>query len=107
MTRHDRLAADHSDGRALPSCRGAARTHRHPVARLVHWPSAGQSVSSSWNANVTGDGRHVHVTNTDSNAELAPHGGTSATFGFVGANNGANPSPTSFTLNGTACRTLS
>ncbi|WP_330260448.1 cellulose binding domain-containing protein [Streptomyces murinus] len=71
------------------------------------WPSAGQSLSSSWNANVTGDGRHVHVTNTDSNAELAPNGGNSATFGFVGANDGANPSPTSFTLNGTVCRTIS
>ncbi|MEV7502248.1 cellulose binding domain-containing protein [Streptomyces sp. NPDC093018] len=71
------------------------------------WPSAGQSVSSSWNANVTGDGRHVHVTNTDSNAELAPNGGNSATFGFVGANDGANPAPTSFSLNGTVCRTVS
>ncbi|MEU7019957.1 cellulose binding domain-containing protein [Streptomyces sp. NPDC046203] len=71
------------------------------------WPSAGQSVSSSWNANVTANGRNVHVTNGENNARLAPNGGNSAGFGFVGGNDGANPSPTAFTLNGTVCRTIS
>ncbi|MGZ0202787.1 cellulose binding domain-containing protein [Streptomyces sp. RM1] len=71
------------------------------------WPSAGQSVSSWWNADVTTDGQHVHVTSTANNARLAPNGGNSAEFGFVGANDGANPAPTAFTLNGTVCRTIS
>nr|WP_285557231.1 cellulose binding domain-containing protein [Streptomyces hygroscopicus] len=71
------------------------------------WPSTGQSVSSSWNAEVTGEGQHVHVTNGEHNAELAPNGGNSVEFGFVGANDGANPAPTAFTLNGTVCRTIS
>ncbi|MFJ1754724.1 cellulose binding domain-containing protein [Kitasatospora sp. NPDC088134] len=70
------------------------------------WPSAGQSVGSWWNANVTAAGQHVRVTNGSGNARLAPDGGTAASFGFVGANNGANPSPTVFRLNGTVCRTV-
>ncbi|GAB2893224.1 cellulose binding domain-containing protein [Streptomyces mayteni] len=69
------------------------------------WPSAGQSVQSAWNAQVTSDGRRVHATDNGQNAILAPGGGSSATFGLVGANEGANPTPTSFTLNGTVCRT--
>ncbi|MFD5315301.1 cellulose binding domain-containing protein [Streptomyces sp. NPDC127098] len=69
------------------------------------WPSAGQSVQSAWNARVSSDGRRVHVTDDGGNAVLAPGGGSSATFGFVGANEGANPTPTAFTLNGTVCRT--
>ena len=70
------------------------------------WPSTGQSVNSWWNADVTGEGQHVRVTNGEHNARLAPNGGNSATFGFVGGNNGANPSPTVFRLNGTVCRTV-
>ncbi|MGW0606211.1 cellulose binding domain-containing protein [Streptomyces sp. NPDC002640] len=69
------------------------------------WPSAGQSVQSAWNAKVTGSGTRVHVTDNGQNAVLAPKGGSTATFGFVGANEGANPPPTVFTLNGTVCRT--
>ncbi|WAL70656.1 cellulose binding domain-containing protein [Kitasatospora sp. YST-16] len=71
------------------------------------WPSTGQSVSSWWNADITSTGQHVRVTNGQYNAHLAPNGGSSAEFGFVGANNGANPSPTVFRLNGTVCRTVS
>ncbi|QKW18523.1 cellulose binding domain-containing protein [Kitasatospora sp. NA04385] len=70
------------------------------------WPSTGQSVGSWWNANVTSTGQHVRVTNGEYNGHLAPNGGNSADFGFVGNNNGANPSPTVFRLNGTVCRTL-
>ncbi|GGY97456.1 cellulose binding domain-containing protein [Streptomyces poonensis] len=69
------------------------------------WPSTGQSVQSFWNAKVTSDGKRVHVTDNGQNAVLAPDGGSTATFGFVGANEGANPAPTTFTLNGTVCRT--
>ncbi|BAJ27047.1 MULTISPECIES: cellulose binding domain-containing protein [Kitasatospora] len=70
------------------------------------WPSAGQSVNSWWNADVSATGQHVRVTNGTSNAHLAPRGGTTADFGFVGGNDGANPNPTVFRLNGTVCRTL-
>ncbi|MFD7986306.1 cellulose binding domain-containing protein [Kitasatospora indigofera] len=70
------------------------------------WPSAGQSVNSWWNADITAAGQHVRVTNGAYNARLAPNGGNSADFGFVGGNNGANPPPTVFRLNGTVCRTV-
>ncbi|MFD9777498.1 cellulose binding domain-containing protein [[Kitasatospora] papulosa] len=69
------------------------------------WPSTGQTVQSFWNANVTSSGTRVHVTDNGANAKLAPRSGSTATFGFVGANDAANPSPTTFTLNGTVCRT--
>ena len=70
------------------------------------WPSAGQSVGSWWNADIAGAGQHVRVTNGGYNARLAPNGGNSVDFGFVGGNNGPNPSPTVFRLNGTVCRTI-
>jgi hypothetical protein len=41
----------------------------------------------------------------DWNGTLAAHGGNSVSFGFTGANTGANPPPTVFTLNGTVCTT--
>jgi len=41
----------------------------------------------------------------DWNAYLAPNGGNTVNFGFVGNQTGANPSPASFTLNGTVCTT--
>ncbi|SFD47560.1 cellulose binding domain-containing protein [Streptomyces aidingensis] len=69
------------------------------------WPAAGQSVQSAWSARVTGDGARVHAVHDGWNAYLAPDGGSTASFGFVGANDGANPAPTVFTLNGTVCRT--
>ncbi|WP_284116964.1 cellulose binding domain-containing protein [Streptomyces fragilis] len=69
------------------------------------WPSTGQSVQSFWNAKLSSSGTRVHVTDNGQNAVLAPKGGSTATFGFVGANDGANPAPTTFTLNGTVCRT--
>ncbi|GAA3762309.1 cellulose binding domain-containing protein [Salinactinospora qingdaonensis] len=69
------------------------------------WPSDGQSVQSAWSAQVTSDGNNVHVTDNGDNAVLAPDGGSTATFGFVGANSAANPAPTVFTLNGTVCNT--
>ncbi|GAA1079472.1 cellulose binding domain-containing protein [Kitasatospora arboriphila] len=70
------------------------------------WPSTGQSADSWWNADITAEGQHVRVTNGAYNARLAPNGGNSVDFGFVGGNNGANPSPTVFRLNGTVCRTV-
>ncbi|AXI80519.1 cellulose binding domain-containing protein [Peterkaempfera bronchialis] len=64
------------------------------------WPTPGQSVSSAWNASVTDNGGRVHVTG---DGRLAPKGGSTASFGFVGANDGPNPAPTAFRLNGTVC----
>ncbi|HEX5118583.1 MAG TPA: cellulose binding domain-containing protein [Pseudonocardiaceae bacterium] len=69
------------------------------------FPTDSESVSGGWNGNWTTDGANVHVTNLDWNATLAPNGGNSVDIGFTGANNGAYPSPASFTLNGTVCAT--
>ncbi|MFE2277514.1 cellulose binding domain-containing protein [Streptomyces sp. NPDC059454] len=67
------------------------------------WPSDRQSVSSGWNATFHQTGRHVRVTAPEGAGPLAPDGGSTASFGFVGANDGPNPQPTVFRLNGTVC----
>ncbi|MEV6008717.1 cellulose binding domain-containing protein [Streptomyces sp. NPDC051976] len=69
------------------------------------FPSTGQSVAGFWNGHVTQSGRTVVATPVDWNSTLAANGGNSASFGFTGANTGANPPPTVFTLNGTVCST--
>lgn len=69
------------------------------------FPASSESVSSDWNGNWTESGQNVEVTSLDWNATLAANGGNSADIGFVGANNGAYPSPAAFTLNGTVCST--
>ncbi|WP_373688906.1 cellulose-binding domain-containing protein [Verrucosispora sioxanthis] len=64
--------------------------------------SAGQQVSSAWNATVTQNGSQVTATNLSYNGNIGT-GGT-ASFGFNGTwNNSSNPAPNSFTLNGVAC----
>jgi hypothetical protein len=67
------------------------------------WPTDGQSVSSGWNATFQQTGRHVRVTAPEGTGPLAPHGASTASFGFVGANDGPNPDPTAFRLNGAVC----
>ncbi|MFC4034412.1 cellulose binding domain-containing protein [Streptomyces polygonati] len=80
-------------------------------AQITGWtlafdfPGAGESVSGFWNAQVSQTGRQVVATPVDWNATLAAGGGNSASFGFTGANDGAAPPPTVFTLNGTVCAT--
>ena len=69
------------------------------------FPADTESVSGGWNGNWSTDGANVHVTNLDWNAQLVANGGNSVDIGFTGANNGAYPSPASFTLNGTVCTT--
>ncbi len=69
------------------------------------FPSTGESVTGFWNANVSAQGQDVVATPVDWNGTLAAHGGNSVSFGFTGANTGANPPPTVFTLNGTVCTT--
>lgn len=70
------------------------------------FPVGTESVSGSyWNGTFTQSGRNVVVTPVDWNAYLAPNGGNTVNVGFVGDQTGANPSPASFTLNGTVCTT--
>ncbi|GAB1334055.1 cellulose binding domain-containing protein [Streptomyces sp. E-15] len=67
------------------------------------WPAERQTVSSGWNATFQQTGRHVRVTAPDGAGPLAPEGGSTASFGFVGGNDGPNPDPTVFRLNGAVC----
>ncbi|WP_435612578.1 cellulose binding domain-containing protein [Streptomyces sp. bgisy159] len=67
------------------------------------WPTEGQSVSSGWNATFHQTGRHVRVTAPEGAGPLAPAGGSTAAFGFVGANDGPTTDPTVFRLNGAVC----
>ncbi|MEV5726319.1 cellulose binding domain-containing protein [Streptomyces pharetrae] len=69
------------------------------------WPTDRQSVSSGWNAAFHQTGRHVRVTAPDGAGPLAADGASTASFGFVGANDGPNPDPTAFRLNGSVCST--
>ncbi len=71
-----------------------------------NFPVDTESVSAStWNANFSQNGKTVVVTPVDWNGYLAPNGGNTVSIGFVGNQTGANPSPASFTLNGTVCTT--
>ena len=63
--------------------------------------TAGQTVAQAWNATATQSGAAVTVTSMSYNGSLATGG--SASFGFNGTWGAANPVPTAFTLNGTAC----
>ncbi|TDC49085.1 endo-1,4-beta-xylanase, partial [Micromonospora sp. KC207] len=63
---------------------------------------AGQQVTNAWNATVTQSGTQVNARNMSYNGAL-PVGGT-VSFGFQGTHTGSNPSPTSFTFNGSVCR---
>lgn len=68
----------------------------------LRWSFAGgQTVSQMWNATPSQSGAQATATNVGWN-QLIPVGG-SASFGFIGTWNGANPAPTAFALNGSAC----
>lgn len=62
---------------------------------------SGQQVTNSWNATVTQSGSAVTARNISWNGTIAP--GATASFGYQGAHSGSYSSPTSFTLNGSAC----
>ena len=69
-------------------------------------PSSTESLTTSnWNGNWTWSGTNVQVTNLSWNGDLAPDSGNTVSLGFVANQNGAYPSPASFTLNGTVCAT--
>lgn len=64
--------------------------------------SAGQTVAEGWAANYTQNGSQVTATNMPWNASIDT--GASVTIGFNGTwNNSSNPTPATFTLNGTTC----
>jgi hypothetical protein len=70
------------------------------------FPSSTESLTTSnWNGNWTWSGTNVQVTNLSWNGDLAPDSGNTVSLGFVANQNGAYPSPASFTLNGTVCAT--
>jgi hypothetical protein len=70
------------------------------------FPSDTESVTSNnWNANWTWNGTNVEVTPLSWDSYLAPDSGNTISLGFVANQNGAYPSPASFTLNGTVCTT--
>jgi len=60
-----------------------------------------QHVTNAWNATVTQSGTAVTATNVSYNPTIAPGGNVQ--FGFQGTWNSNDTSPTTFTLNGTAC----
>ncbi len=63
--------------------------------------TAGQKVSNGWSATWTQTGTSVTATGLSWNQTLAP--GASTEIGFQGTHSGSNPSPTSFTVNGSVC----
>ncbi|AGL18437.1 cellulose binding domain-containing protein [Actinoplanes sp. N902-109] len=62
---------------------------------------AGQTITSSWNATLSGSSGALTARNVSFNGSI-PAGG-SQSFGFQGNYSGTYASPSSFTLNGTAC----
>lgn len=62
-----------------------------------------QQVTQGWNGTFSQSGANVTITNAGYNAAISP-GGT-VNPGFNGSWSGSNPSPTSFTLNGSTCST--
>ena len=67
--------------------------------RLAFPFTGGETVGQVWNATVTQSGSQVTAANAGYNAAIATNGQVS--FGFQGA--GTPQTPSSFTLNGTAC----
>ncbi len=61
----------------------------------------GQQISQIWNATETTSGSTVTAGNVSYNGTIQPGG--SVAFGFLANSSGSNNSPSSFTLNGTAC----
>ncbi|MCO8270808.1 cellulose binding domain-containing protein [Actinoplanes sp. TRM 88003] len=64
---------------------------------------SGQTITSSWNAALTGSSGAVTVRNIAWNGNIPPNG--SASFGFQATHTGNAAAPTAFTLNGSACTT--
>src|SRR5215471_18275652 len=56
-----------------------------------------------WNGNATQSGSQVTITNASYNGSVATNGTVNPAPGFNGNYSGSNPSPTSFSLNGSVC----
>lgn len=68
----------------------------------VAWTFPGdQKITQLWNASYTQAGEQVSAANLSYNAALAPN--SSVSFGFTGTFAAGDPSPTAFTVNGSAC----
>ncbi|MFC6081274.1 cellulose binding domain-containing protein [Sphaerisporangium aureirubrum] len=67
-----------------------------------NYPDAGQRVGSGWGAVWSQTGTAVTATALSWNRNISP-GGT-VTIGYNGTNQGANPAPSNFQLNGIPCR---
>jgi sugar lactone lactonase YvrE len=65
------------------------------------WPG-NQDVTESWNANYTQSGANVTFTSESYNGQISP-GGTASGIGFNASYSGSNPTPATFSVNGTAC----
>ncbi|MFB9240016.1 family 43 glycosylhydrolase [Plantactinospora siamensis] len=63
--------------------------------------AAGQTVGQYWNATITQSGAAVTARNVSYNGAIGT--GATVSFGFNGSQNGSNPAPTNFVLNGTQC----
>ncbi|WP_244172639.1 cellulose binding domain-containing protein [Streptomyces europaeiscabiei] len=61
----------------------------------------GQTITSAWNADYSPASGRVTARNVSHNATIAP--GASVDIGFQASHTGDTASPTSYTLNGTAC----
>jgi cellulase/cellobiase CelA1 len=61
----------------------------------------GQAVTNSWNATLSGTSGALTARNVSHNGSIPAGGSTS--FGFQGTYSGSFASPSSFTLNGSAC----
>jgi cellulase/cellobiase CelA1 len=62
-----------------------------------------QQITSLWDASYVQSGEKVTATAESYNSTIAPSG--SVTVGFTGSYTNSDASPTSFTVNGTACAT--
>ena len=62
-----------------------------------------QQITDLWNGTSAQSGEQVTVTSESYNASIAPAG--AVTIGFTGTFNKSNASPTTFSVNGTACTT--
>lgn len=63
----------------------------------------GQSITSSWNATLTGSSGAITARNLAYNGSIAP--GANTSFGFQGTYSGSFAKPPAFTLNGSTCTT--
>jgi hypothetical protein len=70
--------------------------------RLAWSFTGGQQISQLWGGQYQQTGADVTVTNEPWNGTIAGNGG-SVSLGFLASWQGSNPTPSGFTLNGTAC----